>query len=219
MTIATGTKVDENLDLTLLHDGTSERYTFKRQSPEQFSKIVADFRVRAAALKQAAQEASLNVVQQKALAGYQDRINRIAAEVTNRTESVTEATARLNTAAQSYLPVSRQVARLRSAENAASYRLGSDDYRTSQIALARGQATDAAQADHDAVADLVDRLREAIHRHETDVASSNELCRANRALDCRNLNDAMKAYRVNSTTFLAAVAREGAAFQRHKGDL
>lgn len=219
LTIATGTKVEEGLDLTMLHDGTSEHYIFKRQSPEQFPKIVADFRVRAATQKQAAQQASLDVIKEKALAGYQDRINSIAAEVTKGAEGVSDATSRINSAAQSYLPVSIKIARLRSAEKATSSRFGSDDYRVGQLTLTREQESDSAKTNHEAVSDLVARLREATARHETDAATASELCRVNTALDCHILNAAMNAYRVNAREFFDSVTKETTAFERGKAYL
>lgn len=216
LTIATGTKIDEGLDLTLLHDGTSERYTFKRQQPDQFPKIVADFRVRAASQKQAVQQASLDVIKQKALVGYQDRINSIAAEVTKGADSITDATSRVNSAAQSYLPVSIKVSRLRSVEKATSSRFGSDDYRVGQLSLTREQESDSAKTNHEAVSGLVARLHEATARHETDAATANELCRGNTWLDCHILIAAMNAYRLNAREFFDSVAKETTAFEREK---
>jgi hypothetical protein len=219
VTLATGIKTDEGFELTFLNNGTSAKMLFRPQPAEQFPKLVDQFRQHSAEQKQAAQQEALLAVQQKTLSVDQDSINQIATDLNAKAQAVADATLRVQAVAQSYAGASTQTARLRTAEAIATARLGRDDYRVDQISFAREQIGDGAKANHDAVADLAARLRDATARHEADGAGAEQLCQSKPALDCSGVASAMARYRRNAAQLIDAVAKETTAFEHRKSQL
>lgn len=216
VSLATGFSTSDGLELTILSNGGSQKLILKKATVGEFPKIAANLRIRAAALKQAAEGKALATVQRKALSSAQDRINSVANDISAKAQAVANGIDQIERIVASYAAAATRADRLRGAQSVATRKLGSDDYRVDQISFAREQNADVARSDHESVQDALERLETALVRHEADATAVRKLCIANSSLNCAALDAALNVYRRHAQEFRIAAANERTAFAQRR---
>lgn len=212
MNMLNGTVVSDGLDLTMMGDGSSARFLFKRKDAADFNKVLANLRTQSAHTQQDTQEAAFKV--QNAARGLkvQSQIDGYADELLRGAEAITAKSGQLNGAIAYYQRLSARNAQLRGMAARANSKSADGGDQLSDINNRLDGNRNLAASTHGNVQDFshtVEGQSEGA-QHRTDEFMTD--CRTDSRLSCTRLASAAAEYANSVSVLRTAVAREEAAY-------
>jgi len=216
MNMLNGSVVPDGLDLTMMGNGGSARFLFKRKDAAEFNRVIASLRTQSAKALQDKQEVVLQDQQMARGLQVQTQINAHTDRLLSDAETINAKARQLDNAIAYYHRISARngqlrtmAARLDSSSDANSDRLGDI---SSRVDGNRNLASSA----HGQIQDL---WRNIEGQSDASLTRANQFmseCQSNPRLKCDELQTAVSAYSSSVTALEAAAARESAAYDTER---
>jgi hypothetical protein len=211
-----GTVVTDGLDLTMMGNGGSARYLFKRKDAAEFNRVIASLKTQSAQERQQKQTAVLQNQKAARSVQLQSQIDVHADRLFSDAQVINAKARQLDTAVAYYHRISDRNGQLRTMAARLDSRSDTSNDRLGDINNRLDGNRNLANSTHGNVQDFWRNVEGESDAGLTRASQFMNECQSDQRLSCAELQRAVAAYSSSVTVLGAAAARESAAYNTER---
>jgi hypothetical protein len=211
-----GTVVADGLDLTMMGNGSSARFLFKRKDAAEFNRVIASLRTQSARALQDKENAAFQVQQAKRGLQVQSQIDGHVDRLLSDAQAIIAKARQLDNAIAYYQRISARNAQLKAIAARVDSKSEDGSGRLGEIESRVDGNRNLAASAH---SDVQDFLRDVEGQSEANLRRANEFmaeCQSDSRLSCTKLASAVAEYGNSVSSLQSAAGRESAAYDTQR---